>query len=137
MQNFVITSGEFSASGNFSGYSKKALGFGDHSGRLFIHKRQMDAKGWKKGDDIQFPFIVAASEREYNKLDENGNPTEEKFKRLTSFAIYKNQEELNAAEILEQTVDTNVKIAVAQAVKASATAAGLTDEAINALQSVA
>lgn len=137
MQNFVITSGEFSASGNFSGYSKKALGFGDHSGRLFIHKRQMDAKGWKKGDDIQFPFIVAASEREYNKLDENGNPTEEKFKRLTSFAIYKNQEELNAAEILEQTVDTNVKIAVAQAVKASATAAGLTEEAINALQELA
>lgn len=136
MNNFVITSGEFSSNGNFSGYSKKALAFGDQSGRVFIHKRQMDAKGWKKGEEIQFPFIVAASEREYNKMDAQGKATAETFKRLTSFAIYKNQEELNAAEILEQTVDSNVKIAVAQAIQSTATAAGLSQDAMSALLSV-
>lgn len=133
MQNFAINSGSFSANGNFSGYSKKALNFGDKSGRIFISKRQMDALGFTSIDKVTFPFYVTATEREFSKVDANNQPTGETFKRLTTFSAYKTKEELVASEVAEATLD----IEVSTAVKSAASAAGLSEQAINALLSVA
>jgi hypothetical protein len=133
MQNFAILSGDFSAAGNFSGYSKKALSFGDHSGRIFISKRQMDSLGLSKAADIKFPIFVTATERDYNRLDANGNPSGETFKRLTAFSVYKTQEDLNAAEVAEAMVDISTQSAVRQA----ASAAGLSETAVASLLELA
>jgi len=133
MQNFAIVSGNFSGNGNFSGYSKQALNFGDKSGRVFIHKRQMDSMGIKSIEDIKFPFYVTASEREYSKVDSNGVATEETFKRLTSFCAYTTKEALIASEVADATLEIDVKSAVKQA----ATAAGLSESAINTLLELA
>lgn len=133
MQNFVITAGSFSSNGNFSGYSRKALSLGDKSGRIFIAKRQMESLGWTKIEDVKFPFMVTATEREYSKIDANGVATGEMFTRLTCFSAYKNQDDLIAAEVAEATLDINVKTAVKQA----ASAAGLSEASINAMLELA
>ena len=133
MQNFAILSGSFSANGNFSGYSKKALAFGDHSGRIFISKSQMDSLGLSKAEDIKFPIYATATEREYNKLDANGKSTGETFKRLTAFSIYKTQEDLNAAEVADAMVDISTQSAIKQA----ASSAGLSEVAISSLLELA
>lgn len=143
MQNFAILSGSFSANGNFSGYSKKALSYGDHSGRIFIAKRQMESLGLTKAEDIKFPIFVTATEREYNQIDANGKAVTEKdaqgnevnktFKRLTAFSVYKTQEDLNSAEVADAMVDISTQSAVKQA----ATAAGLSESAVSSLLELA
>lgn len=133
MKNFVISSGSFSSNGNYSGRCAKALGLADKSGRIFIPKQQMESLGWTKDSDVKFPFVVLASEREYNKRDAQGALTDEKFTRLTSFAAYKTAEELTAVQVMEATLDINVN----KAVKEAATAAGLSEAAITDLLQLA
>jgi hypothetical protein len=102
MQNLVINAGNFSANGNFSGYTSTGL-------RVHIYGRQLEAIGYKTQEDVKFPLYVSALEKTYEaRLDEAGNPVpyadgEFKMKRLTATAVFKTKEEGVAANIADKT----------------------------------
>lgn len=81
MKEAVIVSGNFSPNGNFSGYD----GLGE---RIFISKRQIANLGWSKDSDVKYPFYSTVVTKEFDKLDEEGNPTGEKFNRTQAGAIF-------------------------------------------------
>jgi 2-hydroxychromene-2-carboxylate isomerase len=126
MKTVAILSGNFTETGNFSGYNASGT-------RIHINGRTMESAGIKKGDAIKFPLFATVVEREFNVLDAEGNPTEEKFKREQAGAVFTNKQALieavNADKLLAVEAEADLK--------AKATAVGLTEEAINALQSVA
>ena len=132
MKNFAIHSGNFSAKGNFTGYT--ALGE-----KLFIHKSQMNGLGWSKQDDVKFPFYAIGSVRQIGQLDENAQPkmnadgTAVLVDRLQALSVFATKEALTSAHVDTATLDIEIK----QAVTSQAKSAGLTDAAINSLLSVA
>lgn len=126
MKTVAIISGNFTETGNFSGYNASGS-------RIHVSGRTMESAGIKKGDVVKFPLYATVVEREFNELDEQGNPTDKTFKREQAGAIFTNKQALieavNADKVL--TIEAEADL------KAKASAVGLTDEAINALQSVA
>lgn len=132
MKNFAIHSGNFSAKGNFTGYT--ALGE-----KLFIHKSQMNGLGWSKQDDVKFPFYAIGTVRQIGQLDENAQPkmnadgTAVLVDRLQALSVFATKEALTSAHVDTATLDIEIK----QAVTSQAKSAGLTDSAINSLLSVA
>jgi hypothetical protein len=127
MKTVAIISGNFTETGNFSGYNASGT-------RIHVSGRTMESAGIKKGDTVKFPLFVTVVEREFNVLDENGNPKEgETFKREQAGAIFTNKQSLieavNADKLLAVEAEADLK--------AKATAVGLTQEAINALQELA
>jgi hypothetical protein len=127
MKTVAIISGNFTETGNFSGYNASGT-------RIHVSGRTMESAGIKKGDTVKFPLFATVVEREFNVLDENGNAKEgETFKREQAGAIFTNKQALieavNADKLLAVEAEADLK--------AKANAVGLTQEAINALQELA
>lgn len=123
MKKLVLVSGNKTSAGNITGYTAKGE-------RVHIPAKQAENA---KIDGTQWPLYVFASEREFNSLDEAGNPTNEKFTRLQAGSVFINRQSLISAEVDTLTLDMEVQVAV----KESALKAGLSEEAVNALLSVA
>lgn len=132
MKNYSIHSGNFSANGNFSGYT--ALGQ-----RIFIHKRQIEALKWAKIEDVVFPFFVIGETKKIGQLDEQGAPKVNAnnepvlVDRLQALSVFNTKEAMVAAHVDTATLDISIKAAV----KAEATSAGLSEAAIDELLAVA
>lgn len=129
-KNYVINNGSFTANGNFSGYT--ALG-----DRVHLHKRQMEALGWTKSEDVKFPFYVIATIKKIGKLDPKGQPVvDEKgvpvtSDRLTALSAFKTRDAIKQAHADANLLD----IEIAQEIKSQATSAGLTEESLKMLAS--
>lgn len=128
MNSLRIISGDFTAAGNFSGYT--ALGK-----RVHIFKRQMDSLGWTPDAKGEFPFYVIAEEKAIGKLDANkqpvvdeqGNPVTEQ--RLTATAVFETKESITEACVEESTLNAEIKQSIAK----SASAKGLTQSVVDSL----
>lgn len=131
MKKYAITSGKFTGKGNFTGYD--ALG-----NRIHVHQAQMNSLGWAKDADVKFPFFAVGAEKEIGQLDENGAPKMENgvavlVKRLTATSVFASKADLTSALVDVATLD----IEITKAVKATATAAGLTESEVSALVTAA
>lgn len=122
LKNISITSGNFTENGNFTGYN--LLGE-----RVHLYKRQMEQLGWTKNEDVKFPFFAVATEKEYQRVDENGEATDETFTRLTATSVFKDETTLINAHVGNASTEAKIAKAVATAMKAIA----LTDEQVEAL----
>lgn len=128
MNSFRIISGDFTAAGNFSGYT--ALGK-----RVHIFKRQMDALGWSSKEDVKFPFYVIAEEKPISQLDanrqpvldNNGNPVTDQ--RLTATAVFDTKDAITEACVEESTLGAEIKNSIAKA----ASSKGLTQAVVESL----
>lgn len=124
-KNYVINNGSFTANGNFSGYT--ALGE-----RVHIFGRQMEALGWKSNADVTFPFYSIGQMKTINQLNEKGE-TIGTSERLTALSAFKTRDEIKQAHADSSLLDIEIQ----QEIKAQASSAGLTEQAINNLLSVA
>jgi hypothetical protein len=123
----VINNGQFSATGNFSGYTAAGI-------RVHIYKRQMSALGWEEIEDVKFPFYCLATEKEITPyLADGKTPAAEKAIRLTATAVFMTVEQLADAKGEAVLVEARVSNIIAK----QAVAAGLSEEAVNDLLSVA
>lgn len=122
MKKLVISSGNWTANGNFSGYDAA-------QGRVHIYAAQMKGLGYDKDATVSMPFYATGEEKEFNQLGEDGNPTGETFKRLQATSTFKDRKSLVEALAVPAILDLEVR----QFVKASATSAGLTEAEVEAL----
>lgn len=129
MKTTKILSGKFAngegQKGNFTGYNASGQ-------RVFIHKAQMEALGWKTDADVK-PFYALVDEKDIQTRDANGELTDVLVKRLQALSVFKTEAELVDAV----NSDAKIEIAVALDLKATATSAGLTDAQVNNLLAVA
>lgn len=126
MLTVAILSGNFTGANNFSGYNAQGQ-------RIHVPARQMENLGLNKDSKIDFPLYALVVEREFDELNENGEPTGVKFKRQQAGSIFKTKAEMIAAA----NADKMLNIETAAALQSSAKAAGLTEDAVSALLSVA
>lgn len=125
-----ILSGNFSEKGNFSAYDEDGE-------RYFIPKRLMESKGWAADADVQFPFWAKFKTKQIGQLDANGdvlmdsNGVPVVVDRLQIASIFTDEQELIDRAVNKQTL----KIKIEQAVRAKATAAGLSEKSIDLLTS--
>ena len=132
MKNYAIQSGNFTANGNFSGYTAKGE-------RLFVHKNQMTGLGWAKKEDVKFPFFAIGAIKQIGQLKEDGTPKTKEdgspvlVDRLQAMSVYPTKETLIAAHVNDATLD----IAITKEVAATAKAAGLDESAVKALLELA
>ena len=112
--------------GNFSGYNAKGK-------RIFIHKAQMEALGFKTDADLKgkFPLFAIVDDRELPVRDENGEVTNPPVmtKRLQALSVFTTKE----AMISAYNSDAEFEIAAKSALQNTAKTAGLSVEAVNAL----
>ena len=120
-KNYVINNGSFTANGNFSGYT--ALG-----DRVHIFKRQMEALGWTSNEQVKFPFYCIGTIKTINQLDANGVVTGTS-ERLTALSAFKTREDIKQAHADSKLLDIEIQ----QEINAQASAAGLSESAINSL----
>lgn len=132
MKNYVINNGQFTANGNFSGYT--ALGE-----RVHIFNRQMQALGWTKPEQVVFPFYAIGTVKQIGQLDANGKPlvnadgTPATADRLTALSAFKTRDEIKQAHADAALLD----IEITQEIRNQASTAGLSQKAIDALANVA
>ena len=128
MKNYVINNGQFTANGNFSGYT--ALGE-----RVHIFGRQMQALGWSKPEEVKFPFYAIGTTKQIGQLDANGKPlmnadgTPATADRLTALSAFKTRDEIKQAHADSALLDIEIQ----QEIRTQASTAGLSEQAINAL----
>lgn len=130
-KNYVINNGNFTANGNFSGYT--ALG-----DRVHLHKRQMESLGWTKNEDVKFPFYTIATIKQIGQLNDKGQAVMDATTglpvtqdRLTALSAFKSRDEIKQAHADSRLLDIEIE----QEINAQASSAGLTSEAIKALAS--
>lgn len=128
-KNYVINNGNFTTSGNFSGYT--ALG-----DRVHLHKRQMESLGWSKNADVKFPFYTIATIKQIGQLDASGKPAMDVLTglpitqdRLTALSAFKSRDEIKQAHADASLLD----IEIAQEIRSQASSAGLTADALQSL----
>ena len=122
MQTKTLTSGNFSANGNFSGY--------DTSGeRWFVHGRAMEGMGMKADADLTFPLYAIVTEREIQSRDENGELSDTMVIRKQATAVFKTIGELVAAK----NADIALEIAIRADLEAVVSKSGLTEASVKAL----
>jgi hypothetical protein len=109
MKNISISSGNFTAAGNFTGYN--LLGE-----RVHVYKRQMDTLGWKEDKDVKFPFYAVATVKEFQQLGEDGEPTGETFDRLTATSVFKTEQDIINAHVANASTDAKITKAVRTAI---------------------
>ena len=132
MKNYAITSGQFTAKGNFTGYTAKGE-------RLHIHKAQMDSLGVTKKEDLKFPFYAIGENKKIGQLDENGAPKVDAnnnpvlVDRLTATSVFASKEAIINAHV----EDATLNMEITQSIKAKATTAGLTEADVKALLELA
>ena len=122
MKNLVITNGNWTTAGNFSGYNPEV-------GRVHFFGAQMKALGYEKDSTVGFPFYAIGAEKEFNQVDAEGNPTGEKFTRWQANSLFKERKLLVEAIAASALIDVEVK----QYVKTEASSAGLGEAEIAAL----
>lgn len=110
LKNIRITSGNFTTVGNFTGYD--ILGE-----RVHIYARQMESLGWKKAEDVKFPFYAVSTEKEYQKVDDAGEPTDETFTRLTATSVFKDETSLINAHVGNASTEAKIAKAIATAMR--------------------
>lgn len=122
MKTKTITSGNFSANGNFSGY--------DASGeRWFVHGRAMESLGMKEDKDLVFPLYAIVTEREIQSRDENGDLSDTMVIRKQATAIFKTVGELVSAK----NADIALEIAIKADLEATVSKSGLSESSVKAL----
>lgn len=128
MKSLKITRGAFSKAGNLMLIDKTRTAY-------FCPKSLVTDKGWSKIEDITFPLYVNVGTFTYNNLDDNGNPllnadgTNSTFTREDVIDIFTSAQAL-ADDYAD---DFSLEILKKQAVKSTATTAGLTESNVNAL----
>jgi hypothetical protein len=123
----VINNGQFSANGNFSGYTATGV-------RVHIYARQMSAIGWEADDDVKYPFYALAKEKEITPFAADGKTlSETKSIRLTATAVFTTVDALAAAKGEVVLVEAKVNSIIAK----QAVAAGLSEDTMKDLLSVA
>ena len=123
----VINNGQFSTSGNFSGYTATGV-------RVHIYARQMAAIGWEADEDVKFPFYALAKEKEITPYMADGKTlSETKTMRLTATSVFLTVDALAAAKGETVLVEAKVNSIIAK----QAVAAGLSEDIMNDLLSVA
>jgi hypothetical protein len=123
----VINNGQFSANGNFSGYTATGV-------RVHIYARQMSAIGWEADDDVKYPFYALAKEKEITPFEADGKTlSETKSIRLTATAVFTTVDALAAAKGEVVLVEAKVNSIIAK----QAVAAGLSEDTMKDLLSVA
>lgn len=130
LRNVQILSGNFSANGNFSAYD-------DDGERYFVPKRLMESQGWVADADVAFPFWAKVKTKAIGQLDANGDPlmnsdgTPVLVDREQVASIFKKREDLISSCVEKIALDIDVQTAI----KAKATAAGLSEKSIDLLTS--
>lgn len=130
-RNFSIVSGNFTESGNFSGYN--ALGE-----RLHIHAKQMAGAGITP-ETLAFPFFAIGTVKQIGQLDENSEPklnadgTPVLIDRLTATSVFTTKAALLQAHVDNSMLDSEVSIAIAVATATVAKSSGLSEKALAAL----
>lgn len=76
----------------------------------------MEQLGWAKDEDVKFPFFAVATVKEFQQVDEEGNPTEETFERLTATSVFKNESEIINAHVANASTDAKINKAVQSAI---------------------
>jgi hypothetical protein len=128
MKTVQIVRGKFTDNGNFSAYDAAGID------RIHVPSGVMESAGLKKGDTIKFPLYAIVVERTFDVLDEQGNPKEgATFKRLQAGSIFSAKADMIEAANGNHLLEAETKADLIS----KASAAGLTQEAINALQAVA
>lgn len=112
--------------GNFTGYNSKGE-------RVHVYGRQLEAIGFKPGEDVAMPLFVIAEDKTFTRVDDKGKEIEgSSFNRLTALSVFKTRDEMISAHVEDATLDMSVK----QAIRKQASSAGLTEaevaELINA-----
>jgi len=123
----VINNGQFSANGNFSGYTATGV-------RVHIYQRQMSAIGFEADEDVKYPFYALAKEKEITPFMADGKTlSETKSIRLTATAVFTTVDALAAAKGEVVLVEAKVNSIIAK----QAVAAGLSEDTMKDLLSVA
>jgi hypothetical protein len=123
----VINNGQFSANGNFSGYTATGV-------RVHIYQRQMSAIGFEADEDVKYPFYALAKEKEITPFEADGKTlSETKSIRLTATAVFTTVDALAAAKGEVVLVEAKVNSIIAK----QAVAAGLSEDTMKDLLSVA
>jgi hypothetical protein len=138
MKTVTIVSGNFSKSGNnFTGYNN----IGE---RIHIPMRQIENLGFTKESKIPFPLFAIVVDKEFDKLDTDGKKTGETFTRPQAGSIFKTSAEMvvavNADSKIKADAEADLKIYEierAVSLKAKATAAGLSEQTVEALLQIA
>jgi hypothetical protein len=132
MKSLKVTRGAFSQAGNLLLIDKAKKAY-------FCPKSLATEKGWSKIEDITFPLYINVGSFTYNNLDDNGNPllnadgTNSTFTREDVIDIFTSAQAL--AE--DYADDFSLEILKKQAVKSTASSAGLTEANVNALLELA
>ena len=126
-KNVEIISGNFTEAGNFSGYD-------DERTRYFASKRAMESHKWTKFEDIKFPFFAKVDTRKIGQLDDNGDPlTKDGLPVLVDrdeiLAIFDDEQSLIDHEVRK----ASLGIKITAAIRKEASAAGFSEQQLNAL----
>jgi hypothetical protein len=107
MNNYIITSGDFTKQGNFTGYTSKGI-------RIHFHARQMASLKFSKENPPVYPFYCIAEVKTYNaRKDEQGNaiPFEDgktEMSRLTATSAFLQKDNLINAHVEESLLDREI-----------------------------
>lgn len=122
----VINNGQFTAAGNFTGYTAAGV-------RVHIYKRQMAQHNWEENEDVKFPFYCLAIEKEIIPFLADGKTPGEKTTRITATSVFMTVEALAEAKGESILVEARVNTIIAK----QAVANGLSEDALKDLLSVA
>jgi len=124
MKTKTLTSGNFSANGNFSGYDAQGE-------RWFVHGRAMEALGIKADSDLKdvFPLYAMVTEREIQSRDENGELSDTMVVRKQATTVFRTIDELVKAK----NADIALEIAIKADLEATVSKSGLTEASVKAL----
>jgi hypothetical protein len=132
MKSLKVTRGAFSKAGNLMLMDKARNAY-------FCPKSVVEDNGWSKIEDITFPLYVNVNHFTYNNLDDNGNPllnadgTNSTFTREDVIDVFTSAQAL-ADDYAD---DFSLEILKKQAVKSTASSAGLTEANVNSLLELA
>ena len=132
MKSLKVTRGAFSQAGNLMLMDKARNAF-------FCPKSIVADKGWSKIEDITFPLYINVNKFTYNNLNDNGEPllnadgTNSTFTREDVIDVFTSAQAL-ADDYAD---DFSLEILKSQAVKSTASSAGLTEANINSLLELA
>lgn len=112
MKKLIINNGQFTANGNFTGYTAKGV-------QVHIFKRQMEALGFSSIEKVKLPFFVIAEPKDYPaRVDANGNPVGQPIiGRLTAMSVFATDAAIIDAFVQETTLDARIEKAVSDARK--------------------
>lgn len=122
----VIKTGQFIASGNFTGYTAAGI-------RVHIYKRQMAQYNWEENEDVKFPFYCLVEKKEITPFLADGKTPCEKITRIIAKSVFMTVEALALAKGESVLVENKENTIIAK----QAVAAGLSEETIKDLLSVA